>query len=530
MDTAYIVLIALCIVYVPLWFWVWRNPEKAERYHLNKYGPAIMIRTHLGMKAMDRLARYKRFWRAFGLLSKVLSLVLLCLMLYMLIIAIMNLPAALASSSSIGIRYALAIPGFNPMLPLSYGVLALCVAMVVHEMGHGIQTRANGAKVDSTGLLYAVVPVGAFVEPNEEEMKKQPRRVQMDMYTAGISVNTVLAVICMALMVFSFSAVSTEHGDDVGVFSVDGGSPMYEAGIPVSSLITAIYDEDGNPIDYTTRSVSTSVFFVIADHDRTFDPMSTYTVEYLYHDTTETITGVQLGAFIQAVVKDGPAHSAGMKAGELLYPLTTSEGEYRIGTWDDFNRFMEGTVPGEAVTVTTATVAKEGYPAVRNSYEVVLGQKGDIGYLGISTDDSGLRMMTPNVLKEMAVNPFYNCEAPIDYVKGLFSYLSGPFNGMDPMPNATEWWYDVPLGSVFWVIMSCLYWIFWLDLLLAITNALPAYPFDGGYIFAGGTSWLLEKLRIGDEERRKAMTESIARSVSTIALFMFVLVFVAVII
>ena len=529
MDTAYIVLIALCIIYVPIWFWVWRKPEEAARYHLNKYGPAIMIRTRLGMKAMDRLSRYKRFWRAFGLLSKVLSLVLLCLMLYMLIVAVLNLPAALSSSSSVGIRYALAIPGFNPMLPLSYGVLALCVAMVVHEMGHGIQTRANGAKVDSTGLLYAVVPVGAFVEPNEEEMRQQPRRVQMDMYTAGISVNTVLAVICMALMVFSFTAVSTDHGEDVGVFSVDGGSPMYEAGIPVSSLIVGIYDADGNPVPYGTKTVSTSVFFVDYE-DTMFDPMSTYTVEYIYHDTTDRIEGVQLGAFIQGVVKDGPAYNSGMRAGELLYSLTTSSGEHRVGTWDDFTNVMSGTLPGETVTVTTATVAKEGYPAVRNSYEVVLGQKGDIGYLGISTDDCGLRMMTPNVLKEMAVNPFYNCETPIDYVKGLFSYLSGPFNGMDPMPNATEWWYDVPGGSLFWVLMSCLYWIFWLDLLLAITNALPAYPFDGGYIFAGGVSWVLEKMRVGDEERRKAMTESIARSVSTIALLMFILVFVAVII
>jgi len=528
-DTAYIVLIALCIIYVPIWFWVWRKHEEAARYHLNKYGPAIMIRTRLGMKAMDRLSRYKRFWRAFGLLSKVLSLVLLCLMLYMLIVAVLNLPAALSSSSSVGIRYALAIPGFNPMLPLSYGVLALCVAMVVHEMGHGIQTRANGAKVDSTGLLYAVVPVGAFVEPNEEEMRQQPRRVQMDMYTAGISVNTVLAVICMALMVFSFTAVSTDHGEDVGVFSVDGGSPMYEAGIPVSSLIVGIYDADGNPVPYGTKTVSTSVFFVDYE-DTMFDPMSTYTVEYIYHDTTDRIEGVQLGAFIQGVVKDGPAYNSGMRAGELLYSLTTSSGEHRVGTWDDFTNVMSGTLPGETVTVTTATVAKEGYPAVRNSYEVVLGQKGDIGYLGISTDDCGLRMMTPNVLKEMAVNPFYNCETPIDYVKGLFSYLSGPFNGMDPMPNATEWWYDVPGGSLFWVLMSCLYWIFWLDLLLAITNALPAYPFDGGYIFAGGVSWVLEKMRVGDEERRKAMTESIARSVSTIALLMFILVFVAVII
>ena len=179
MELAYQILIVLAVIYVPIWVWVWRNPERAERYHLCKYGPCIMIKTQLGMRTMDRLSRYTRFWRAFGFFSKVVSAVLFLMMMYMMVVALMAVPARMASESSIGIEYALAIPGLNPMLPLVYGVIALVVAMVVHELGHGIQARANGARVDSSGLLYGVVPLGAFVEPNEEDMSKKSRRARM---------------------------------------------------------------------------------------------------------------------------------------------------------------------------------------------------------------------------------------------------------------------------------------------------------------------------------------------------------------
>ena len=75
--------------------------------------------------------------------------------------------------------------------------------------------------------------------------------------------------------------------------------------------------------------------------------------------------------------------------------------------------------------------------------------------------------------------------------------------------------------------MSLLYWIFWLDLLLGISNALPAYPFDGGFIFAGGINWLLEKCGVSDTERRQKMSDSVSNSVSTVTLFMFALVFIS---
>ena len=85
MDAALLVMIILCIVYVPIWIWVWKRPEAAAKYHLHKYGPTIMIRTPLGIKAMDRIGKHTLFWRVFGFISRLLSAILFLLMMYMLI-------------------------------------------------------------------------------------------------------------------------------------------------------------------------------------------------------------------------------------------------------------------------------------------------------------------------------------------------------------------------------------------------------------------------------------------------------------
>lgn len=520
MNVAYAVLIVLAIVYVAIYIWVWKNPEGASRLHLVRYGPTIMIKTTLGMRTMDRLARYTRFWRAFGFVSKLVSALLLFLMLYMLIVSIIALPSKLASPDSIGIEYALAIPGFNPILPLSYGVVALFVAMVVHELGHGIQARANGVDVDSTGLLYAVVPAGAFVEPNDEQMQRKSRRVRMDVFAAGITVNTVVAVLCVLLMVGACGCMTSGHGDDAGVYYVDADSPALEAGIPVSSIITGIGPAGTG--EFSEPTVVVDGRSVSIDYD--FDPTVTYDIRYEYKGETRVAEGVQMGTFVKSFVSGSPAASAGIPAGVFISSITTSDATADVGNPDRFSEFMDSTYPGQTVIVTTVSKVSDGGVPEINRYEVTLGESGSSGYLGVYVNLGGMTLTTPDIMLEMASNPFYGATTPFSYVTSFLGFLSGPFNGMDPISDEVKWWYDVPLGEVFWMVLSLLYWVFWLNILLGISNALPAYPFDGGFIFAGGVSWLLEKLRIGDDASRQRMTENISNSVSTLVLFMFVLV------
>ena len=522
MDLAYQVLIVLAVIYVPIWVWVWRCPEKASRYHLCKYGPCIMIKTRLGFKTMDRLCRYTRFWSAFGFFSKLVSAVLFFLMMYMLVIAIIAVPARMASGSSIGIEYALAIPGLNPMLPLFYGVVALVVAMVVHELGHGIQARANGARVDSSGLLYGVVPLGAFVEPNEEDMSKKSRRAQMDMYTAGISVNTVVAFLCFALLIGCCGTLTSDYEDDAGVYYVDGDSPAYLAGIPASAIITGLYEEGSD----VRIEVGTSIVDGQVSLDASMDPTKRYHVEYVYHDSTYvTEKAVQMGVYIRAITTGSPADTGGLENGEFLYSIIIDEVEHKVGSISEFRQLMSQTTSGQTIIVGTISVVAEGEtPKIEYTNELTLTDKGGIGFLGITVSTGGMTFTTPGMLLDRAVNPFYGADSAYGYLTSFLGYLSGPFNGMDPISEDVQWWYDAPMGQAFWIVITLLYWLFWLNILLAISNALPAYPFDGGFIFAGGVSWLCERLGVRDEERRQRITDSVSNSVSTVVLFMFMIV------
>jgi membrane-associated protease RseP (regulator of RpoE activity) len=537
MDTATIVMIILCIIYVPIWVWVWRRPEQAARLHLVKYGPTVMIKTRLGINAMEKIGKYRRFWLVFGFVSKFISALLFFTMMYMLLLSIINLPARIGQGG-IGIQYALAIPGFNPMLPLTYGVFALFVAMIVHEMGHGIQSRANNCTVDSTGLLYGVVPLGAFCEPNEEELKKLPRRPQMDIYSAGISVNTFVAIISIALMLLLCSAVtpasfgqSVDDSDLPGVYYIDAKSPAYESGVPTSALILGI-KETGEE-SFHTVTAETSGTMVRLDSDIDISPLNTYVLKYTLEDGADHESGpMQMGALIKAVTNNSPASKAGLQPLTYLYTISiTSAGSETVVNYVDsilsFKALMATTHPGDIAQVTTASISDGGVIETVTHDPVTLTSSGSQGYLGISVSDSGFTFTTPSLMMESATNPFYNCTTPFSYVENFLRYLSGPFNGLDPIPNSITWWYDTPAGDTTWILIKTLYWLFWLDILLAISNALPAYPFDGGFLFEGGINWLLEKLGKKDEEERKKLSGSASNSVSTVVLVMFFLVLLA---
>ncbi len=115
------------------------------------------------------------------------------------------------------------IPGITMSYELFLMILIpLIVAVIVHELAHGIAARADDIPIQSSGLFFFFVFFGAFVEPDEEYVKiKTTRRQRARLFASGSGAN--LTVAAIALMMATLILVPIPSG--VLIQSVVSGSP-----------------------------------------------------------------------------------------------------------------------------------------------------------------------------------------------------------------------------------------------------------------------------------------------------------------
>jgi len=88
------------------------------------------------------------------------------------------------------------------------------------------------------GILIPVIPIGAFVEPDEEDQEKTKGLAKMRMFGAGITNNIVLGLLCFGLLVLLLGFATPLTTPLVsGVYK---DTPAYAAGIPANSLIKEV--------------------------------------------------------------------------------------------------------------------------------------------------------------------------------------------------------------------------------------------------------------------------------------------------
>lgn len=174
----------------------------ARRFNLEARGVTIiplvllMVRTQRFLHVVDALSeKAKSFWNAYALAGIAASVVGIPISLgYFAWNAykVLSIPKEAVPVVPI-------IPGVT--IKVSWGlIIGIIIIIFVHEFSHGIVARREGISLKSMGLLLLVAIPGAFVEPDEEEMKKASPLTRVKVYSAGSMANFIVAFLFLGLL------------------------------------------------------------------------------------------------------------------------------------------------------------------------------------------------------------------------------------------------------------------------------------------------------------------------------------------
>lgn len=147
----------------------------------------------------------------------------------------------------------LLLPGVN--LPFFEGILALAIVMLVHEVGHAILARIAKVPILSSGIvLFGIIPIGAFVEPDEKKLTRVEPSKQTRVLVAGPTANLMTSVLMFILFIGFFFGTSSFREEGFLVLSgMETGTVIYQ----VNDQVVDVYNY--TPMNLTANSEVTFV-------------------------------------------------------------------------------------------------------------------------------------------------------------------------------------------------------------------------------------------------------------------------------
>ncbi len=398
-----------------------RRSASWKKGNFSMMGPILMWRTKRGQGLLRSLARWPRFWKGFAALGVLTCFIIMVLMVFMLLISAVFI-ATQPDVEPVPPSQVLVLPGINPILPLWYGLLALIVAIVIHELSHGVLSIVGKMKVKSMGVLLCVIPVGAFVEPSARDMEKADRKVRRRVFAAGPMSNIVAALFFAMLFSWGFMA---------------SAEPVVD------------------------------------------------------------------GILVLEVVEDSPADYGGIEPGMVIYTFNGSE----VPDGEPFTEAIGDTHPNQTVIVQLLDGKQhlEVSVTLADKYAYYSGQNGyDPPESMRNTSFVGLHSRSLGKFQETLAHPFTSADSAGEGIINLLYYGALlPMNTqIMPLHAPLTDYYEVkgPLAAlpegVFWTMANAFYYLFWINLLLGMFNALPMVPLDGGPIFRDTYYGWLEKRKI----------------------------------
>jgi membrane-associated protease RseP (regulator of RpoE activity) len=406
--------------------------------------------------------------------------------------------------------------------------------------------------------LFALIPIGAFVEPDADNQREADRGAQTRMFAAGITNNFAITAVALLLLVGPIAAsVAVVPGAPVG--DTLPGSGAEAAGLGHGDVITAIdgqpvdneshledvVDEvddatvevslrDGDPVTVERRLLIFGAVPGVADDVVGQDPLTRITAvdgtavnteaafdAAVTDDSTATLetdrgnVTIPVGAFVAQVNENGPLADAGAPTDGTAVVIT-KVGDQRVTNASTLRPALDRHEPGDTVTVETYVRGHQSVLDVRlgedDDGRPILGVGVQDGYSGLILDDFGVDTYPANQFLGMLTGQAIPDDAGV--ATGVLFYLVQllvlPFAalvGPDLNYNFAGFTADVTgffvvegplafMGGALLLGANLLFWTAWINFNLALFNCIPAFPLDGGHIMRTSVESVASRLSL----------------------------------
>lgn len=184
------------------------------------------------------------------------------------------------------------------------------------------------------------------------------------------------------------------------------------------------------------------------------------------------LTPVVDSIYISSVTDGMPAEKAGLLPGDIF----VSFNNVTINDYETLANLLENKNPGDLVQV---TVARGENLDQLYTTSLVLIENMNRTIMGVTLFDPEVPLVNYRTLTPTSIY--------------IYMFPPSIASGLVPFSDSLIPFYAHPLGSQWHIYANIFFWIWFVNVNLAVFNALPIYPFDGGRMFDISLKTLLRR-------------------------------------
>lgn len=209
----------------------------------------FMRRTKRFRTVLDRIAQASPlFWKIVGTIAFIVCLGVMIFGTWNLINVAYLIYTGVITQPSLQIilpvptSQTIVSPGFIG-IPFWFWIIVIAIVLIPHETFHGIIARAEKIKLKDVGLMLLAIFPGAFVEPDDKQLKKSKLMTRLRIFSAGSFINILIGIVVIFLVQ---GLLWTPNMNGLLITSVNATAPAGQSGLKSGMVVQSM---DGRNFD-----------------------------------------------------------------------------------------------------------------------------------------------------------------------------------------------------------------------------------------------------------------------------------------